>query len=312
MYSIIFRKGMLFFVAIVERHNIPIFVRYNYNLHSKNLHNSPYNFKELVKTHTALADFVSTNEYGIETINFADNQSVLHLNKALLKHHYKLNDWNIPDGYLCPPIPGRADYLHYIFDLLEIESGYQQVKGLDIGVGANCIYPILASQLFNWKMVGTDIDVIAINSAIRNIETTKRLKDNIEIRHQKPNANLFKGIIKENEYFDFTMCNPPFHSSEKEASLGTFRKIKNLNFNLNFGGQANELWCNGGEALFIKRIIKQSEDFKTQVGWFTCLVAKSEHLKATYKLLDKAGACYKTIAMEQGHKKSRFIAWKFH
>tara|TARA_R110000796_G_scaffold88850_6_gene191992 strand:+ start:65629 stop:66486 length:858 start_codon:yes stop_codon:yes gene_type:complete len=284
-------------------------------LHPKNLHHSPYNFKELVKTHATLVDFVSINEYGIETIDFANPLAVLHLNTALLKHYYKINDWHIPDGYLCPPIPGRADYLHYIFDLLEIKNEHQQVKGLDIGVGANCIYPILGSQLFNWKMVGADIDTTAINSAKNNIGATKSLKENIEIRHQQSNADLFKGIIKEGEYFDFTMCNPPFHASEKEANSGTLRKLKNIKnedvFKLNFGGQANELWCNGGEALFIKRMIKQSVGFKIQVGWFTCLVSKNEHLNAIYKLLKKAGATYKTITMEQGNKKSRFVAWKF-
>lgn len=284
-------------------------------MHPKNLHHSPYNFKELVKTHATLVDFVSINEYGIETIDFANPLAVLHLNTALLKHYYKINDWHIPDGYLCPPIPGRADYLHYIFDLLEIKNEHQQVKGLDIGVGANCIYPILGSQLFNWKMVGADIDTTAINSAKNNIGATKSLKENIEIRHQQSNADLFKGIIKEGEYFDFTMCNPPFHASEKEANSGTLRKLKNIKnedvFKLNFGGQANELWCNGGEALFIKRMIKQSVGFKIQVGWFTCLVSKNEHLNAIYKLLKKAGATYKTITMEQGNKKSRFVAWKF-
>lgn len=284
-------------------------------MHPKNLHHSPYNFKELVKTHATLVDFVSINEYEIETIDFANPLAVLHLNTALLKHYYKINDWHIPDGYLCPPIPGRADYLHYIFDLLEIKNEHQQVKGLDIGVGANCIYPILGSQLFNWKMVGADIDTTAINSSKNNIGATKSLKENIEIRHQQSNADLFKGIIKVGEYFDFTMCNPPFHASEKEANSGTLRKLKNIKnedvFKLNFGGQANELWCNGGEALFIKRMIKQSVGFKIQVGWFTCLVSKNEHLNAIYKLLKKAGATYKTITMEQGNKKSRFVAWKF-
>lgn len=284
-------------------------------MHLKNLHNAPYHFKALVKSHPTLADFVFQNEHGIETIDFAAPLAVFHLNKALLKHHYKVNDWNIPDGYLCAPIPGRADYVHYIFDVLAVESNTQKIKGLDIGVGANCIYPILASQLFNWKMVGSDSDATAIEAAKKNIETTTQLKQNIAIRLQESKAHIFKGIIKEGEYFDFAMCNPPFYSSEKEASQGTLRKLKKLNgqahFKLNFGGQANELWCNGGEALFIKRMIKQSTAFKTQVGWFTCLVAKSAHLQAIYKLLEKVGASYKTIPMEQGQKKSRFVAWRF-
>lgn len=290
-------------------------------MHPKNIHNSSYNFKELIKSNFALKEFVFVNQYGTETIDFSDEKAVLQLNKSLLAHHHNIINWSIPEGYLCPPIPSRADYLYYLKDLLELDKEKVEVKnkiikGLDIGVGANCIYPILASQLFGWKMVGVDSDKTAIESAQKNVSTSNQLKSIIEIRHQESNANLFKGIIQENEYFDFTMCNPPFHASEKEATAGSLRKIKNLNsikndLRLNFGGQANELWCNGGEALFIKRMIKQSIEFKKQVGYFTTLVSKSENLKAIYKQLDKLKAKYKTINMEHGNKKTRFVAWKF-
>ncbi|WP_338766633.1 23S rRNA (adenine(1618)-N(6))-methyltransferase RlmF [Bernardetia sp. ABR2-2B] len=293
-------------------------------MHPKNIHNSFYNFKELIKSNPALKEYVFVNKHDIETIDFANEKAVLQLNKSLLAHHYKIQNWSIPEGYLCPPIPSRVDYLFYLKDLLDAESNNKTIKGLDIGVGANCIYPILASQLFDWKMVGVDIDKMAIESARKNVETSQKLKQNIEIRHQKSNANIFKGVIKENEYFDFTICNPPFHASEKEANSAALRKVKNLksndknndkidekNIKLNFGGQANELWCNGGEALFIKRMIKQSVEFKNQVNWFTTLVSKGGNLKAIYKQLEKLKAEHKTVNMEQGNKKTRFVAWRF-
>ncbi|AFM05459.1 putative SAM-dependent methyltransferase [Bernardetia litoralis DSM 6794] len=289
-------------------------------MHPNNIHNSFYNFEKLIASNPALKEFVFINQHKIETIDFANEKAVLELNKSLLAHHHDVKNWNIPDGYLCPPIPSRADYLYYLNDLLEAEANKKTIKGLDIGVGANCIYPILASQLFDWKMVGADIDKTAIESAIKNVETSSKLKENIEIRYQESNANIFKGIINENEYFDFTICNPPFHASEKDANSAALRKVKNLKsdskvgektIKLNFGGQANELWCNGGEALFIKRMIKQSVEFKNQVNWFTTLVSKGGNLKAIYKQLDKLKAEHKTINMEQGNKKTRFIAWKF-
>ncbi|WP_375561136.1 23S rRNA (adenine(1618)-N(6))-methyltransferase RlmF [Bernardetia sp. OM2101] len=288
-------------------------------MHPKNIHNSFYNFKELVKSNPTLKEFVFINQHKIETIDFANEKAVLELNKSLLVHHHDVQNWSIPSGYLCPPIPSRADYLYYLKDLFKKEQP-KAIKGLDIGVGANCIYPILASQLFDWKMVGADIDKMAIESARKNIETSQKLKENIEIRYQESNANIFKGIIKEDEYFDFTICNPPFHASEKEAYSAASRKVKNLKndteidkntLKLNFGGQANELWCNGGEALFIKRMIKQSVEFRGQVNWFTTLVSKGGNLKAIYKQLDKLKTEYRTINMEQGNKKTRFVAWRF-
>lgn len=288
-------------------------------MHKENIHNTPYNFDDLTTVNKELSSYVVTNSYGNKSIDFSNNQAILELNKAILKHHYRLDDWDIPKGYLCPPIPGRADYIHHISDLLEEDTISSQIKGLDIGVGANCIYPILGSQIYNWKMVGVDIDIVSVTAAQANIDLTFSLKNNIEIRHQENNANIFVGVIKPNEYYHFSMCNPPFHSSEKEATKGTLRKIKNLStidtkatpLVLNFGGQANELWCNGGEALFIKRMIKQSINYKTQVGWFTSLVSKKDNLPKIFKQLHKLKAIHKVVEMSQGNKQSRFIAWKF-
>lgn len=283
-------------------------------MHSDNIHNSPYNFDKLCKANKGLTKCLIFTPKGSSSIDFSDPKSVKELNKAILIYHYKLKDWDIPEGYLCPPIPGRVDYIHHIADLIAYENINTPISGLDIGVGANCIYPILGSQIYNWKMVGSDINPVAISSARTNIQITPGLNKKIEIRHQTDNAFIFENIVKPNEYYHFTMCNPPFHSSEKEATKGTVRKLKNLKIqesNLNFGGQANELWCNGGEALFIKRMIKQSVSYRKQVGWFTSLVSKKENLKKLYKQLDKLKATYKTVDMVIGNKTSRFIAWKF-
>jgi 23S rRNA (adenine1618-N6)-methyltransferase len=284
-------------------------------LHPKNKHNNSYQFNELIESHNNLSEYVFVNSYNTQTIDFSNQKAVLELNKALLKCYYNLTNWSIPDGYLCPPIPGRADYIHHISDVLKEDNISTKIRGLDIGVGANCIYPILANRIYNWDMVGVDINETAVISATKNIETTPGLSDHIEIRHQKDNANIFKGIIIKGEHYQFTMCNPPFHSSQEEAQKGSLRKLKNIGGNatlsLNFGGQSNELWCNGGEALFIKRMIKQSIFFKTQVIWFTCLVSKKENLPKLHKQLNKLKATYKTVEMTQGQKQSRFIAWKF-
>ncbi|PKV51285.1 23S rRNA m(6)A-1618 methyltransferase [Aquimarina sp. MAR_2010_214] len=284
-------------------------------MHLNNIHNRPYDFTALINTHEVLETFVFINAYGKSTIDFSNQKAVLELNKAILKHHYGLKDWNIPEGYLCPPIPGRVDYIHHLADVLLKEGVTTKIKGLDIGMGANCIYPILGSQVYDWRMVGSDIEKKAVVSAKNNIKINKHLSDAIEIRHQTNNANIFEGIIKDEEYFDFTMCNPPFHASQEEASKGTLKKLKNLGISehieLNFGGQANELWCNGGEALFLKRMIKQSVPFAKQVGFFTSLVSKKENLPKLEKQLNKMKATHTTITMEQGNKKSRFITWKF-
>lgn len=285
-------------------------------MHPRSLHSKDYDFDELVTNNNPLGRFVFVNEHKNKTIDFSNPEAVFHLNKALLKTHYQITDWRIPKGYLCAPIPGRADYIHQIADLLQVKNIKDAIIGLDIGVGANCIYPILGSQIYGWKMVGSDIQLEAVNAAKHNVSLTENLSNYIDIRHQTNPANIFEGIIKPEEHYHFTMCNPPFHASKEEAIKGTKLKLKNLKKDgattLNFGGQANELWCNGGESLFIKRMIKQSVSFKDQVEWFTTLVSKKEHVTKLLKQLDKLNVTHKIIDMSQGNKKSRILAWTFN
>ena len=81
---------------------------------------------------------------------------------------------------------------------------------------------------------------------------------------------------------------------------------------LNFGGQNNELWCEGGEVAFIKKMIKQSVSNAENCLWFTTLVSKKENLQEIYKTLKRERPfVIKTIEMKQGQKISRFIAWSF-
>ncbi|EGV45059.1 23S rRNA (adenine(1618)-N(6))-methyltransferase RlmF [Bizionia argentinensis JUB59] len=283
-------------------------------MHPNNIHNKSYNFDRLIISNPDLKTFVFRNEYGTKTIDFAQAEAVFQLNKALLLSDYGLAHYQLPVGYLCPPIPGRADYIHHIHDL--IDSDPTPIKGLDIGVGANAIYPILGAQIYQWYMVGTDINAESVEIAKNTIELNPQLKDFIDIRFQENPAHIFEGIIKEDEHYHFTICNPPFHASEKDALKGTQRKLKNLNLEpkstLNFGGQAHELWCNGGEALFIKRMIKESKKFENQVNWFTTLVSKAENLPKLTKQLNKLKATHRIIDMGQGQKISRILAWHFH
>ncbi|MBP8066697.1 MAG: 23S rRNA (adenine(1618)-N(6))-methyltransferase RlmF [Flavobacterium sp.] len=292
-------------------------------LHPRNKHNGNYDFKALIETLPELASFVTLNKFGNESIDFANPDAVRALNKALLKHFYNISYWELPKTNLCPPIPGRADYLHYIADVLaEQNNGIipteANVKILDIGTGANCIYPIIGHQEYGWSFVGTEIDKPAKLTAENIINHNPELKDLIKIRLQENKRNIFKGIIQADEQFDFTICNPPFHNSREAATEGTKRKLKNLGKTvenkpvLNFGGQNNELWYEGGELAFITNMIFESVHFQKQCKWFSSLVSKKENLKPLYSVLKRVKATeVKTINMEQGNKVSRILVWQF-
>ncbi|ARV09041.1 23S rRNA (adenine(1618)-N(6))-methyltransferase [Winogradskyella sp. PC-19] len=287
-------------------------------LHPRSQHRERYNFDILIEKSPELKAFVSPNKYGDLSVNFFDPKAVKALNKALLNHHYNIAYWDIPNQFLCPPIPGRADYIHYVADLLGDTSRNTKIKGLDIGTGANCIYPLIGHQSYGWQFVGTDIDESAVECAKDIISKNKNLNDYIEIRLQENTANKLKGILHSDEQITFVMCNPPFHASAEEAKKATLRKLRNLkgkNHNkatLNFGGQHNELWCKGGESRFIKDLIYESRHFSKQCKWFTTLVSKESTLKGIYTDLKKVKAKeVKTIDMGQGQKISRIVAWSF-
>jgi 23S rRNA (adenine1618-N6)-methyltransferase len=287
-------------------------------LHPRNKHRSGYDFQTLCQVVPELSKFVSLNKFQNESIDFSNPEAVKMLNKALLKHFYKIDYWDIPPGYLCPPVPGRADYIHYLSDLLAKENRKEKIKVLDIGTGANLIYPIIGVAEYGWEFVGTDIDAEAIRSAEKIIKENELLKGKVELRLQKSPELIFKNVLKPEDRFDITICNPPFHASAAEANLGTQRKWKNLGIkkeekgNLNFGGQKSELWCEGGERAFIYKMILESVGFSIQCKWFSTLVSKSVNLPAVYGALEKVKAKkVETIEMELGNKISRIVAWSF-
>ena len=290
-------------------------------LHPRNPHNARYDFEALIASKPALQPFVSENLYGDLSIDFSNPEAVLMLNSALLAHFYGVSVWDIPKNYLCPPIPGRADYLHYMADLLATSHGGKipkDVKVLDIGVGANCIYPIIGSSVYGWAVVGSDIDEVSVGSAKNIVKGNASLTEKIEIRRQLNAEHIFNGIIGKTERFAFTLCNPPFHRSAEDAMQGSVRKNRNLtkqkskNRSLNFGGQANELWCPGGEVAFVKKMIKESVIHQKKVLWFSTLVSKKESLAPIYKQLKSVGPKeIKTIEMRQGHKVTRIVVWSF-
>jgi 23S rRNA (adenine1618-N6)-methyltransferase len=292
-------------------------------LHPRNQHRERYDFKKLIEALPELSEFVLPNKYGDDSVDFANPEAVKMLNKALLKSHYDISEWDIPEGYLCPPIPGRADYIHYIADLLR-SSNYgnvldgEKVKCLDIGVGANCVYPIIGVKEYGWTFIGSEIDSIALDSAQSIIDQNPSLHNKVELRLQTEPKDTIYGALRKEERVDLIICNPPFHSSPEDAKDSSLRKLSNLKgkkvkeVTLNFGGKNAELWCEGGERKFIMGMIRESKKFAESCFWFSSLVSKQTNLKVIYESLEKAEVIkVETIPMGQGNKSSRIVAWTF-
>ena len=270
----------------------------------------------MMKRHPELALYVAKNKRGEDSIDFTNAEAVKTLNRILLQNFYAISTWDIPPGFLCPPIPGRADYLHYLADLLAdandgvIPKG-ETVRVLDVGVGANCIYPIIGSFEYGWSFLGLEINPISFASAQAIIDANPRL-NHIELRLQMDSKKIFADILLPEEFFSVSMCNPPFHASLAEARATTQRNAKHEKQLAHFGGQNSELWCEGGELAFLRRMIEESATVSKQCAWFTTLVSKENTLPALYAGLKRVKArTWKVIDMEQGQKKNRILAWSF-
>lgn len=292
-------------------------------LHIRNKNRERYDLDALLIAIPDLKNYVMLNKFGAESVDFSNPVAVKLLNKALLHHYYGIENWEFPDENLCPPIPGRADYIHHIADLLGANNFGVIPKGknitcLDIGTGASCIYPILGVTEYGWSFIATDIDSISINSSQNIIDANISLSNLIELRLQNKAKDVFYGVLDKEEKIDLTICNPPFHASLEEAQKGSKRKVKNLSGKktnkpqLNFAGISNELICDGGENKFIQNMIRESERFSKNCFWFSTLVSKQSNLKGIYKSLEKINSIQvKTIPMGTGNKSSRVVAWTF-
>jgi len=293
-------------------------------LHPRNRHQGSYDFPALMRVSPALKPFVAPTPRGNLSIDFTDPQAVRALNRALLALHHGVRDWDIPADFLCPPIPGRADYLHHLADLLAEGNGGQIPRGaairlLDVGTGANGVYPLIGFKEYGWHFVGSDIAPKALTAFERTLAANPDCAAAIELRRQHDPQAIFASILRPGERYAATLCNPPFHASPDDAVRGSKRKWKNLGKTtgkqaplLNFGGQAAELWCPGGEVAFIERMIRESRTFASQVGWFTCLVSKASNLPPLQAALRREQVSEsRMVAMAQGQKQSRFLAWRF-
>jgi 23S rRNA (adenine1618-N6)-methyltransferase len=310
-------------------------------MHPRNKHNAGYDlsFLSSVDQTPELKACIIANKVGRQSVDFSNPHSVKVLNRSLLKAYYNVLHWDIPEGYLAPGVPGRADYIHHIADLLgsSANTGVSGAIGLDIGTGANCIYPLVGVSEYRWKFVGSEIDPVAVQSA-RDIIQKNGLQEAVEVRLQTKPGLIFNSVLEDNESFDFCMANPPFHSSAAEAAMQSSRKWKNLGRtnqlvrppttvdrnktnkdrrnsipNLNFGGRGAELYCDGGELAFVMKIVNESQSLQSRIKWFTSLVSKQENIPVLTKALyaSRGIKTVKVIDMEQGNKISRILAWSY-
>ena len=294
------------------------------NLHERNRNRQRYDLKAMTQATPELSKYIKPNKNGEPSIDFSSKAAVRLLNQSILNHYYGIRHWEFPRDNLCPAIPGRAEYIHAIADLLSKSNQDKvplgsKVTCLDVGIGASCIYPIIGVTEYDWNFIGSDIDERSIGSSNNIIDSNPSLSGKIKCVLQTDPRSIFQGILNEDEKIDVTLSNPPFHSSIKEAIESTQRKVRNLTgkntakTRRNFSGGNTELVYRGGELKFITNMINESQSISQNCLWFSSLVSKEYHLKKLQiRLKEIKAKDIKILEIKTGNKVSRVIAWTFH
>ncbi|KAI9739151.1 MAG: hypothetical protein M1834_007364 [Cirrosporium novae-zelandiae] len=251
-------------------------------------------------------------------LDFSNPEAVQQLTKSLLKRDFKIII-KLPPDRLCPPVPNRLNYILWLQDLLDTTNNgssdqydpKRDVTGLDIGTGASCIYPLLGCSLRSkWRFVATELDEKSLECASSNIRQNN-LKSRIRPMKNEADGPLIPLDVLGFEKIDFTMCNPPFYTSQDEM-LSSAKEKSRPPFSACTGSPIEMIYP-GGEIAFVSRMIDESVILRGRVQWYTSMLGKLSSVSAIIEKLKSVGiANWAATEFIQGNKTRRWaIAWSW-
>ena len=261
---------------------------------------------------------------------------------------------------MIPAITNRVNYIHILEDLLTLSSPPLSssgrdtpppppltADGLDIGTGANLIYPLLGAAIVGWTFVGVDITDTAIAWATRNRDNNPHLGDKIVLRQVTPgpfvsHASWRTDWPKDKNHHHHHHHH--HHHREKVVGISTDNHTEKggilttgavrageryafcmcnppffetedqccANPRTNFQGTPAEMVCPGGEGSFVRRLVYDSLHLQHQIHWFSTLVGKKATLRSIRTELHRQGVpVVRTAELAQGKTSRWVLAWSF-
>ncbi|XP_066520169.1 RNA N6-adenosine-methyltransferase mettl16 [Hoplias malabaricus] len=282
----------------------------NKSMHPRNRYkDKPPDFAYLASKYPDFQKHVQTNLAGRAMLNFKDPEAVRALTCTLLKEDFGLTI-EIPLERLIPTVPLRLNYIHWVEDLTGGQGSPR--RGIDIGTGASCIYPLLGASMNGWYFLATEVDDICYNYAKKNVEQNN-LADLIKVVKVPQKTLLMDALKEESIVYDFCMCNPPFFANQLEAKGVNSRNSRRPPpSSINTGG-VTEIMAEGGELEFVKRIIHDSLQLKRSLRWYSCMLGKKCSLAPLKEELRKHGVPRVThTEFCQGRTMRWALAWSFY
>ncbi|KAE8622665.1 hypothetical protein XENTR_v10005327 [Xenopus tropicalis] len=287
----------------------------NKSMHPRNRYkDKPPDFAYLASKYPEFKQHVNVNLAGRVSLNFKDPCAVRALTCTLLREDFGLTI-DIPLERLIPTVPLRLNYIHWVEDLINYHDSDKTAlrRGIDIGTGASCIYPLLGATLNGWYFLATEVDDICYNYAKKNVEQNN-LSDLIKVVKVPQKTLLMDALKEESEIiYDFCMCNPPFFANQLEAQgVNSRNPHRPPPSSVNTGG-ITEIMAEGGELEFVKRIIHDSLKLKKRLRWYSCMLGKKCSLAPLKEELRKQGVPRVAhTEFYQGRTMRWALAWSFY
>jgi 23S rRNA (adenine1618-N6)-methyltransferase len=281
-------------------------------------------FGALAAADPRLKPYVAIDSQGRARIDFSDGAATRALVAALLRAAFAV-EWWVPAGALVPPVPSRVEYLDVVARLLaqvapegvSVGGGAETLAPpfspptiLDVGVGANAIYCLLAAAR-GWRAVGLDAARAALAGAAANLSRNPALAPRITLRACPSPDFAAVGILPHglragDPVVAACVCNPPFFESAS-ARAATARASSD------YGGTPAETVCVGGEVAFVGRLVEESEEFKEKIVWFSAMLGRKASLstlKRSLAALDPAPSIRVVEMRAGGGRTARWVlAW---
>ncbi|XP_022451184.1 RNA N6-adenosine-methyltransferase METTL16 isoform X1 [Delphinapterus leucas] len=285
------------------------------SMHARNRYkDKPPDFAYLASKYPDFQQHVQINLNGRVSLNFKDPEAVRALTCTLLREDFGLSI-DIPLERLIPTVPLRLNYIHWVEDLIGHQDSDKSTlrRGIDIGTGASCIYPLLGTTLNGWYFLATEVDDMCFNYAKKNVEQNN-LSDLIKVVKVPQKTLLMDALKEESEIiYDFCMCNPPFFANQLEAKGVNSRNPRRPPpSSVNTGG-ITEIMAEGGELEFVKRIIHDSLQLQKRLRWYSCMLGKKCSLAPLKEELRIQGVPKVTYTeFCQGRTMRWALAWSFY
>lgn len=204
--------------------------------------------------------------------------------------------------------------------------GTRPIWGLDTGVGACGIYPLLGAKQLNWHFIGTEVDEASLHSAQKNIERNQLdpLIKLILVENAQTTPFFATAVAQApDSHLHFTMCNPPFFEDpskspiSEDSSDSTWQsREKPKSPREHPAGSEFEIQTLGGEVGFVARMMDESVEFQEQIAIFTCMIGHKANLdvlrKKLYELRSQHALKFIFTEFCQGTRLRWGVAWTFN